>query len=142
MPVYAIDSSVIVAAVLTWHEHHERAHKALEQALQTNNAALPVHSLVESYSVMTRLPAPHRLSPQDALAVLEGTFRDNVKLARLRTRSVWKWLSVTVERGIAGGRTYDALILESARSAGATHLLTLNPRDFRDLDPALEIVEP
>lgn len=142
MPVYALDSSVIVAAMLEWHECHDRAFEALEQALETGEAVLPVHALVEAYAVMTRLPAPHRLRPADAFAVLEGTFRDNVKLARLRTRSAWKWLSATVERDVAGGRTYDALILESALRAGATCLLTLNPRDFRELDPRLEIVEP
>jgi predicted nucleic acid-binding protein len=142
LPTYAIDSSVIIAAVLSWHENHGRARKALERALETGSAVLPVHALVEAYAVMTRLPAPHRLAPADALAVLEGTLRESAKLARLPTGSVWSWLSATVERRIAGGRTYDALILESARRAGATHLLTLNPRDFGELDPALEIVEP
>ena len=142
MSVYAIDTSVIVAAVLSWHEHHDRAREALERAFDAGEPILPVHALVEAYAVMTRLPAPHRISPADALAVLEGTFRDNAKLARMGTRSVWRWLSQTVGHAVAGGRTYDALILESAERAGATHLLTLNLRDFRELGHALEIVEP
>ncbi len=34
VPTYALDSSVIVAAVLGWHEHHNRSRSALERALE------------------------------------------------------------------------------------------------------------
>ena len=46
----AADSSVVVAALLDWHE----AHEASRQAAQ--GAVIPAHALAETYSVLTRLP--------------------------------------------------------------------------------------
>ena len=44
--------------------------------------------------------------------------------------------------GIAGGRTYDALIARCAQQAVAGALLTLNPRHFDPAPPGVAIVEP
>ena len=115
MAIYAIDSNVIVAALLDWHENHDRARTALEKALRSNTIVLPIHALIESYSVMTRLPAPFRLDANSARTVLERTFRNRAKLARLRSRSCWPWLDAAADRNVAGGRIYDSLILESAK---------------------------
>lgn len=138
----ALDTSVIVAALLSWHERHEAAARAVARALRTpGTLVIPSHALVESYAVMTRLPAPHRLTASDALELLRENFRD-VRVAALASREVWPFLSRVAEAKISGGRTYDALILESARDAGATRLLTLNARDFERFDAGLEVVEP
>lgn len=45
-------------------------------------------------------------------------------------------------KGVAGGRTYDALIARCAEIAGVGTLLTFNVRDFAGLVPGLEIVAP
>jgi hypothetical protein len=49
----AADTSVVVAAFASWHEHHLRARKALDGGLQMID-----HCALETYSVLTRLPAP------------------------------------------------------------------------------------
>lgn len=54
----AVDSSVVIAAFATWHEYHVIARKAM-----TARPRLIAHAAVESYSVLTRLPPPHRASP-------------------------------------------------------------------------------
>ena len=54
----AVDSSVVIAAFASWHEHHVIARKAM-----TARPRLIAHAAVESYSVLTRLPPPHRASP-------------------------------------------------------------------------------
>lgn len=60
----------MVAAVCTWHEHHDRAAREIEQRLRRGEKMLVAGpALVESYAVLTRLPPPHRLSPVDALVV-------------------------------------------------------------------------
>ena len=51
----APDTSVPVAAFALWHEHHGVARRAL------NGAQLIAHSILETYSVLTRLPPPHRV---------------------------------------------------------------------------------
>lgn len=140
--VWAVDSSLIVAALLGWHEKHGEARRWLERALDSGQpVVLPVHALLESYAVMTRLPAPHRIGARDAFDLLSGTFR-STRISTPGQRRIWPWLEASARRGLSGGRTYDALIAESARQAGATHILTLNPRHFEDAAEGLEIVAP
>jgi hypothetical protein len=51
----AVDTSVVVAAFASWHEHHVLARKAM-----ASRPRLVAQAAVESYSVLTRLPPPHR----------------------------------------------------------------------------------
>jgi predicted nucleic acid-binding protein len=76
-------------------------------------------ALVETYSVLTRLP-PHRLSTADALTLLEANFMSPGKIVALEAKSHRALLRKAPRQGIAGGRTYDAIIAECARRAKAT----------------------
>jgi predicted nucleic acid-binding protein len=71
----AVDTSVVVAALLGWHEAHEPARRALERGLAAERIVMPAPALLEAYAVMTRLPSPHRIRPADAAALL-GTGGD------------------------------------------------------------------
>lgn len=53
----APDTSVLVAGFATWHEGHEAAVRALNRGVH-----LIAHAAVETYSVLTRLPPPHRIA--------------------------------------------------------------------------------
>ena len=57
-----VDSGVIVAAFAPWHERHSDA-----IAVMVDKPQAVAHSLVETYSVLTRLPAPFR-APATVLA--------------------------------------------------------------------------
>ncbi len=138
----AVDTSVVVAALLGWHESHEAARKALERGLTAERLVLPAPTLIEAYAVMTRLPSPHRLSPADAGALLRDTFA-GVDTVALDGSEVWRLIDDLETTQVAGGRSYDGHILACARKAGARRLLTLNERDFHALgDAAIEIVRP
>lgn len=142
-PIVAIDTSVVVAALLPWHRDHEAARTGLDEALGDATVILPSRTLIESYSVLTRLPSPHRLAPADARAVLEGTFRDGARIVNLPEDAFWKLLEDLCDTDVAGGATYDAEIIAAAVEAGATSILTLNQRDFERLVPeAVSIVVP
>lgn len=140
MPV-AIDTNVVIAALLSWHEHHETAATVVEGHLSGGDLVLPVPALLESYAVMTRLPAPHRLAPGVAFELLHESFR-SVKLASVRTAGTWTTLRELVEASIAGGRSYDAWIVKAALAAGATKLLTFNVRDFEAFSKQIDIALP
>jgi predicted nucleic acid-binding protein len=138
----AVDTSVVIAALLGWHEKHEVARKALERGLVAERLVLPAPTLIEAYAVMTRLPSPHRLSPADAAALLRDTFA-GIDTIALDGSEVWQLVEHLETNQIAGGRSYDGHILACARKAGASRLLTLNDRDFLALaDPKIEIVRP
>ena len=142
MTVTAVDTSVIVAALLGWHESHEQALSSLIDASK-GGLVVPAPALTEAYSVMTRLPAPHRLAPADACELLSGSFERRAKVVGLTEKEAWRFLRESASQGVAGGSTYDALILACAHKARAKRMLTLDRRDFMRLEAGeIEIVVP
>ncbi|MGH2443558.1 MAG: PIN domain-containing protein [Chloroflexota bacterium] len=131
-PRFLIDTSCMVAVLCAWHEHHERATRAIEQRLdegQTLVVAAP--GLIEAYAVLTRLPPPHRLSPSNSGALLTANFmNDGVEVAALGIDRYARLLGGAARRGIAGGAIYDAVIVACALAAGIDALLTFNQRQF------------
>ena len=116
----ALDTSVAVAAFASWHEGHAAAAAALNR-----RPRLPAHVAIETYSVLTRLPPPHRAPPDLVAAFLEGRFPAAPLI--LPGRAQQFLLREAALAGIAGGAIYDALIAATAKRAGAT-LLTRDRR--------------
>ena len=133
----------MVAAVCSWHERHAVVAAEIERQLAARGRlAIPAHALVESYAVLTRLPAPHRLAPADAWALLSANFVEPAKIVALEGPVHAVLLARLAAVGTGGGRTYDALIAEPTATAGAEVLLTLNPRHFEPPAGDLTVVEP
>ena len=131
----AVDTSVVVAVLLDWHEQHAVARAALETSLRRGDSlVLPGHVLVETYSVLTRLPSRHRVAPEIALALLDAGFRSRARVVTLTPGEIWPLLARCSRDGVAGGLTYDARILAAARKARADVLLTFDVRDYERLD--------
>ncbi len=128
----------------SWHTQHDTARAEIERRLRDAETLLvAAPALVETYSVLTRLPPPHRLSAADALTLLEANFMSPGKIVALDATSYRTLLRKAPRQGIAGGRTYDAIIAECARRAKATALLTFNISHFMPFaGTGLEIVVP
>ena len=142
MPLVALDASVLVAGVLTWHEHHETSRRQLAALGRARRGpCVPIHSLLESYAVLTRLPSPHRLRPADAWELLHESFGGWAPAPM--SEDVWSFLDEAARRETAGGAIYDAAILESALLAGAGVLMTWNVAHFERLNRGrIEIRRP
>lgn len=133
--IFFADTSCIIAAVCGWHRHHTEAASEIERRLEARELmATAAHALAETYAVLTRLPAPHRLAPADALAVLDGSFLDRALVIALDAGDYKSVLRRAGKEGISGGRTYDALIGECAVKARAAVLLTFNAHHFSHLE--------
>jgi predicted nucleic acid-binding protein len=118
--VKAVDSSVVIAAFASWHEHHAIARKAMAA-----RPRLIAHAAVESYSVLTRLPPPHRASPDIVHAFITGRFTEPFLTL---SETGYQALLATVAAGqILGGPAYDALIAFTAAEHNAT-LMSLDQR--------------
>jgi predicted nucleic acid-binding protein len=118
--VKAVDSSVVIAAFASWHEHHAVARKAMAA-----RPRLIAHAAVESYSVLTRLPPPHRASPDIVHAFITGRFTEPFLIL---SETGYQELLATVAAGqILGGPAYDALIAFTAAEHNAT-LMSLDQR--------------
>ena len=116
----AVDSSVVVAAFASWHEHHVIARKAM-----TSRPRLVAHAAVESYSVLTRLPPPHRAQPSIVHTFITERFTD--PFLTLSETGYQKLLATVTASHILGGPTYDALIALTAAEHQAT-LMSLDQR--------------
>lgn len=116
----AVDSSVVIAAFASWHEHHATARKAL-----ASRPRLIAHAAVESYSVLTRLPPPHRAQPSIVHTFITERFAD--PLLTLSETGHQEFLAMVASAQILGGPAYDALIAFTA----AEHEATLMSLDHR-----------
>ena len=103
---------------------------------------LAAHALVETYSVLTRLPAPLRLSSAAAERLIRQGYVQNGEVVALGADGYLRLLAELPASGIAGGRTYDAVIAATARAAGAESLLTFNARDFAGLVKGVDVRAP
>jgi predicted nucleic acid-binding protein len=140
MTMIVADSNVIVSALLDWHQFNPRALPAINRALADDVLILPQHVLIESYSVMTRLPAPRRVLPQQAFGLLHETF-GSCHIISMSAEHTWQFVRERDDR-TSGGALYDALIAVTAIQAGANRLLTFNPKHFAAFADQIEIVVP
>ena len=115
---------MLVAAFGRWHE----SHAAARAALADGPAVLLAPVAVETFSVLTRLPPPHRTPARLVLAFFDAHFRDApVVLSGSGVRAL---LTEAEAAAIIGGGVYDALIAATSREAGAT-LVSLDLRAAR-----------
>ena len=118
-----VDTSVAVALTVADHEHHD----ATFAALQGRRLGLAGHAAFETFSVLTRLPAPARRTPATVARLLAASFPHSRFLGADSSRSLLGRLATI---GVAGGSVYDALV----GAAAAEHGLTLATRDRRALE--------
>jgi len=131
----ALDTSVIVPALLAWHEHHGAALPVVQEALAgASPVILPLPALVEAFAVLTRLPPPWRVRPEDAHRLLADTFRGKARVVGLDGDEAWTFLDDALVGEVSGGATYDAHIAACVKKAGAARLATFNLRHFEHLD--------
>lgn len=125
-----LDTSCLVAAALTQHEHHAATLADLARRRAAGHEFVLVsHALVEAYAVLTRLPPPHRVAPADAIAVLDRNW-GALETVALTGAESWRALRQHAAAGVGGGRVYDGQISACARKARADEILTLNLRHF------------
>lgn len=115
-----VDTSVAIALMLADHP----GRSAALAARRRRRLGLAGHAYFETYSVLTRLPAPARRDPDDAARLLAHNFPETRFLDVRAQTSLGKELA---RAGIGGGAVYDALVGAVARA----HRLSLLTRDVR-----------
>jgi predicted nucleic acid-binding protein len=116
----AVDTSIVVAALVQWHEGHEAARE------QAHGQVVPAHAYLESYAVLTRLPGPGPLDPRTARELLAAWFPPERVVPPPAEAMVGLVHRMAVS-GIGGGAAYDALVALTA----AAHGNELRTRDRR-----------
>ena len=107
------DSSVAIAAFASWHERHSEADRAV-----TADVALVAHCAIETFSVLTRLPPPHRARASLVRDFVAARFQR--PFVTLEAEDYRALIPRLVELGISGGAAYDAVVAATAAAARAT----------------------
>jgi predicted nucleic acid-binding protein len=116
----AADTSLVIAAFASWHEHHELARPVLDSGVR-----LIEHCALEIYSVLTRLPAPHRCEGVVVRDFIRARFlQPFLRLDAARHR---EFVMQLPEHDVSGGAAYDALVAATAAGCGA-ELVTCDRR--------------
>ena len=116
----AADTSVVVAAFASWHENHKAARRVLDGGLR-----LVEHCALETYSVLTRLPPPHRTSGEVVREFLRARFLQ--PFLRLNGAAYKDFILGLPDQGVTGGAAYDALVAATAAGCDA-ELITCDRR--------------
>jgi predicted nucleic acid-binding protein len=116
----AADTSLVVAAFASWHEHHDAARRVLDRG-----ARLIDYCALEMYSVLTRLPPPHRSPAPIVTAFLQARFP--APFLRLDAARHREFVLGLAARDITGGAAYDALVAATA-AANRAELVTCDRR--------------
>jgi predicted nucleic acid-binding protein len=129
----ALDTSVLVAAVIEPHPFHRRASRWIE-AISAGRAAAECswHAAAETWSVLTRLPLEPAISPALAEIAIERLLQ-KVAPVPLEAGTYRAALRRCSEHGLRSGAIFDALHLISAERRGVDAFVTFNPADFERL---------
>jgi predicted nucleic acid-binding protein len=127
-----LDTSVLLAGLVDFGPLSAPAQRIMHAlaARTLASAATAWHCCLEFYSVSTRLPAEYRLTPADAVRLLDEEVIGRLAVHELPAADRARLLHDAVQDGLAGGRIYDAHIAEVARAAGASVIVTDNRRHF------------
>jgi predicted nucleic acid-binding protein len=127
----AIDTSVLVAAMVAAHESHEPAKQWLDAVNRRElDALVSTHALAELYAVLTRIRGG--LSPEEAQLTV-GNLPNRMRVVPLTSGAYMRAVERCSARGLKSGAVFDALHLIAAERARADALLTFNPDDFTRL---------
>lgn len=123
------DTSVLIAAILVEHSNHAAALSKLELATSGEVQGYPTHSLAELYSVMTRLPPPLRVTPEEAVAILTD-LTEYIEPITLVAADYQRAIALMAQLNLPGGGIFDAVIAQAALKASVDCLMTFNAKDF------------
>ena len=130
------DTSVLIAAVNEKHSHHSRAFPALTRVQEGKDEGfLSGHTLAEMYAILTKLPAPFRHTPEQALLSIEENVLKYFKTVTLGTSDYPALIREAALMGVQGGTVYDSLLLKAAGKAKVQRILTFNLKHFQAIAP-------
>jgi predicted nucleic acid-binding protein len=127
-----LDTSVILAGLIDFGPQSAPA-QSLMHAVAEKRVPAPAtawHCCLEFFSVATRLPPEFRISPADAVTLLEEEVFARMAIHDLPAADRLPMLRGAARDAIAGGRIYDSHIADVARAAGARVVVTDNRRHF------------
>jgi len=124
------DTSVLVSALYPKHPAHSVCLPWLVRAVKgSDEGVVHLHTLAETFSVLSGMPVNPRISPASARAML-WTNLERFEIVALDASGYWDTLERMTQLHLNGGAVFDGLLAEAALKARADTLLTLNAKHF------------
>lgn len=132
------DTSLLVASALKTHPRHRESKFALDRVRAGEDIGFAsAHTLAETFSVLSRMPAKPKLDPDSVLDILETDFIPHLTFISLPATDYAPAIRELAGRGLGGGRIYDLLHLRVAARLAPDRIYTLNEIEWRGLSPEL-----
>ena len=91
--------------------------------------------------MLTRIPKPMRLTPGQAIRILDN-WRGALRLIALDPEAILQALRDSAELRVAAGRINDAVHARTAVTAGASLVVTWNEKPFIGLEAHIKVTTP
>jgi predicted nucleic acid-binding protein len=126
------DTSVILAGLIDFGPQSAPAQSLLHAVAERriSDCMTAWHCCLEFFSVATRLPPEYRLTPADAVRLLEDEIMARMAVHELPAAARAAMIAAAAQDGMTGGRIYDAHIAEVARAVKSETIVTDNRRHF------------
>ncbi|MFZ1641602.1 MAG: PIN domain-containing protein [Candidatus Contendobacter sp.] len=142
MNTVLFDTSVLVPYCIAAHAHRVRAWAAVAESTRSGmDCCISLHSLAETFAVLSALPINPRISTDQAMFLIEMEILQRFSTVPLSVDAYRQAMIDVARVGRSGGAMYDALILQAARNVGASRLYTFNDKHFRPLLREGELLE-
>lgn len=140
------DTSVLVPYCIAAHAHRARAWAAVAESAKSGmDPCMSLHSLAETFAVLSALPINPRISADQAIFLIEKEILQNFFTIPLSVGDYRQAMIDVARAGRGGGAMYDALILQTARNVSASRLYTFNDKHFQPLlreGEPLQVIRP
>lgn len=137
MRVY-VDTDFIISLYVEIHIHHALANAHLERAELRGAVELvtSTHTLLESYSTLTRARHPWSLNPATARRVVWEALPKLAQLAVPTLETYRRAVALSEAAGLRSGGVYDAFHVATAERCDVDALWTFNGRHFSRFEDA------
>jgi predicted nucleic acid-binding protein len=133
-----LDTSVIVASLVSEHPHHQRAMAVVRRILDgKDTGSVAAHGVAETYAVLTTLPVSPRIGPETAQKLIAENVLKQLEVVALTPSEYGRLVATLPERGVIGGATYDALQLACAEKSAVARIYTFNVAHFKRIGAQL-----
>ena len=132
------DTSVMIAAFVDSHPRHTSSLIWVQKVKKKEiEGVISVHSLIEIYSILTKLPLSPKIHPSLAFELIKENILKDFEIISYKKEDYLNLLKELSSRNIFGGLSYDGLIIYTAKKTKIDKILTLNVNDFIRVAPQL-----
>ena len=135
------DTSTIVPALVDQLSQHPACFSTyLTYTSGAIRGFCSAHCLAECYAVLTALPLPRRITPDEAMILIKESVAGRLEVISLDTSCYLEAIAVVSRRGLTSNIVYDALHVAAAMQAGCGRIYTYNLGHFRSICPGTIVV--